>query len=171
MAWPVTTRGEDDTPVVVDVADEMPAARVQSPTWHGFLSWQLTPEHSSRFILDMDLEQDICRVSGCLENHAIEGAYEAGLLLALRPQESLHFSSDEEPTTVAPRTMIERRFSAAGAAFVWRGRTFEVPAGATLSYPLIPHNPYTQHGLPAEDDYVGRLSWLLTARTTTVTIR
>jgi hypothetical protein len=32
-----------------------------------------------------------------------------------------------------------------------------------LEYPVVPHNPYTQHGLPAPTAYVGRLSFPVSA--------
>lgn len=41
----------------------------------------------------------------------------------------------------------------------WRSRTFTLPQGTVLDYPIIPHTPYTQHGLPSEEAYVGRLSF------------
>ena len=79
-------------------------------------------------------------------------------MLALKPGETVDFG--ETSTDIAPLTMIRHAFGDSG--FCWRNRSFCVPEGAVLDYPLIPHNPYTQHGLPSEADYLGRLSFTIT---------
>lgn len=220
FAWDV----EDDT--LLDVAPEdVPVGRVDLNVWTGFLSWQLTPEHTSRFILDaqnfveiyhsesgylvgagnskymprfstvrridsgrsyipdlaecveksdtevvsvyvfgtdqiqvsLSVEDNRCCVGARLLTEGTEAEYEFGLMLALQKDEVIQLG--ETSVEVLPLAMINHRFGDEG--IVWRERSFDVPKGAVLDYPLIPHNPYTQHGLPTEEAYIARLSFRL----------
>ncbi|MCP5531270.1 MAG: hypothetical protein H7A44_12635 [Opitutaceae bacterium] len=78
--------------------------------------------------------------------------YEFGLMLALRPGDDV--CADGLNYTVEPTQLLALRTS-----FVWRGLTWRLPVGARLEYPMVPHNPYTQDGLPQPREYVARLSW------------
>jgi hypothetical protein len=211
-------------PSLSDVMPEdVPVGRVDRDAWTGFLSWQLTPENPSRFILDaqnfvevyhaesgyligggnskymprfstlrrvnagrafvpetatcmdqsnsqvsggytfgedrirvaLSVVDDICRLSVTREPGGEESAYEFGLMLAFEKGEWI--TVGDRRIEVLPLAMINHRFT--GEKLIWRGRSFEVPAGAVLDYPLIPHNPYTQHGLPTEEAYIARLSF------------
>lgn len=223
--------------LVVVPSDDLPVARVDRGNWTGFLSWQLTPEHGSRFILDaqnyvevwhaesgyligggnskymprfstirqinggrayvpdravcleqtntcavcvydfgedriqvrLSVDDAECRIGFRLLAHADGGEYEVGLMIALKPGETMHFGN--ETIAVQPTAMINRRFGKDLCSFVWRDRTFQAPVGAMLDYPLIPHNPYTQHGLPSEDAYIARLSIRVQDREQQVVIR
>jgi len=203
----------------------IPVARLQAGPWTAFLSWQLTEEHPSRFILDaqnfIELRHDQsgyligggnskymprfstlrCRTSGrayipstaavvrqegreavasygfgadridvrvTVGETAVEigfrmahqeqpaDAYEGAVTLAFAAGEVVRLDDDE--VTVLPAAQIDRRFGASGGRLVWRGRTFHVPAGGWLCYPLVPHNPYRQDGLPPVEEYVARLA-------------
>jgi len=105
----------------------------------------------------LSLDGGKCRIGFViLENHS--GAdYEAGFMLLLKAGEEIVFA--DESIEVLPLALINQNLDHNG--FVWRDREFETPTGAILEYPMIPHNPYTQHGLPTEDAYVGRLSFVL----------
>lgn len=206
----------------------LPAARLENDDWTAFLSWQLTPEHPSRFILDaqnfievwqrqagslvgggnskamprfstlrrctsgrayipdsarlvrQDRDQavaayafgnDTLEVRLALGNGGVEvgfqrlpggrpeDVYEGVLTLRVAAGEVLRVDADE--VTVHPSAQIERRMGANGGQVQWRGRTLSLPPGATLSYPLVPHNPYRQDGLPATTEYVARLALTL----------
>jgi hypothetical protein len=207
------------------IPEDVPVGRVDVSDWTGFLSWQLTPEHTSRFILDaqnyvevyharsgylvgagnskymprfstvrrvnagrsyipgqavcleqsdsrvvcvyhfvedqiqvsMSVEDGECRIGARLLTEAAEAEYEFGLMLALKKGEQVRLG--DEIIEVLPLAMINHRFGKEPMA--WRDRSFDVPHGAVLDYPLVPHNPYTQHGLPAEDAYTGRLSFMI----------
>lgn len=208
----------------------LPAARCLSGPWHGYLGWQLTPEHSSRFVLDtqnfvelwhrdagylvgtggskfMPRFSTVRRTNGgraylpdraekvrasdaaaeialhfggdefrveltLADQRATIAAraaqcetgatYEFGVLLALRRGEKLVLDEVEE--TIDPTVLIHAQGGPRPVATLrWRGLTWQLPAGAQLDYPVVPHNSYTQDGLPAPDDYVGRLSFPLTA--------
>ncbi len=78
--------------------------------------------------------------------------YEFGLLLAFRPAELIHAARKQYE--VEPATLIQL-----GREFEWRGLHWIAPNGARVEYPLVPHNSYTQDGLPDPDDYVARLSF------------
>ena len=239
MAWPQSSTPAP-TPAAaaapkgtVSAAPALPVARLDSDAWSGFLSWQLTAEQDSRFLLDtqnfielwhresgylvgtgnskyaprfstlrrvdggrsyipdaatclertatrvecaydfgsdrilvtLELSGETCRVgfrllSGVLlpGAGASAGAYEAALLLALARGDVVHIGG--QARTVEPTQLLEWRSGPTSApGFEWRGRTFHVPAGARLQYPIVPHNPYTQHGLPGEEAYVARLSF------------
>ena len=216
--------GEADS--LLDVTPEdVPVGRVDVDRWTGFLSWQLTSEHASRFILDaqnfvevyhtesgylvgsgnskymprfstvrqvnggrsyipeqavcleqsdsrvvsvylfgedqvqvsLSVEGDACRIGARLLSSDAEAEYEFGLMLALKKGEQVRLG--DEIIEVLPLAMINHRFGKEPMA--WRDRSFDVPHGAVLDYPLVPHNPYTQHGLPAEDAYTGRLSFMI----------
>jgi hypothetical protein len=214
--------GEADS--LLDVTPEdVPVGRVDVDRWTGFLSWQLTSEHASRFILDaqnfvevyhtesgylvgsgnskymprfstvrqvnggrsyipeqavcleqsdsrvvsvylfgedqvqvsLSVEGDACRIGARLLSSDAEAEYEFGLMLAFKKGEVIQLGGEE--VEVLPLAMINHRFDETG--IVWRERSFDVPQGAVLDYPLIPHNPYTQHGLPTEEAYIARLSF------------
>lgn len=215
-----------DSGVDVVQPEDVPVGRVDAGDWTGFLSWQLTPEHGSRFILDaqnfveiyhatsgyligagnskymprfstirqvnkgrayipddatcveqsddrvvsvytygrdriqvtLSVTEEGTQVSAQLLNADAEGEYEFGLMLALKKGEQVYVGGQE--MEVLPLAMISHRFGEQNT-IVWRERTFEVPQGAILDYPLIPHNPYTQHGLPTEEAYISRLSFLV----------
>ena len=100
-----------------------------------------------------------------LENQS-NADYEAGLMLMLKAGEEITIGP--ETLEVLPLALINQNVHNNG--FVWRNRKFEAPEGAMLEYPLIPHNPYTQHGLPTEDAYVGRLSFPISDNETQIVI-
>ena len=54
---------------------------------------------------------------------------------------------------------------------VWRSLKWRMPEGATLEYPIVPHNSYTQDGLPKPEDYVARLSFPVSMTEQMVEIR
>jgi hypothetical protein len=87
--------------------------------------------------------------------------YEVALMLDLTPGDLLNIGGRDR--TVDPAGLIEHRFGAEGNAFTWRGITFRVPPGTVLNYPLVPHNPYRQDGLPEPDQYMARLALILGA--------
>lgn len=203
----------------------VPAARLETGPWTAFLSWQLTPEHPSRFILDAQnfvelyhagsgyligggnskytprfstlrrrtsgrayipdaatprrqtgtaavaaytFGPDVVEVRVTVAAEGAEigfrmalqalaaDAYEGAVTLRLAAGEVVGL--DDGEVTVVPTAQIERSFGPSGGRLVWRGRTFQVPPGSCLSYPLVPHNPYRQDGLPPTEEYVARLA-------------
>lgn len=94
---------------------------------------------------------------------------EAGLMLPLVAGEEI--GAGDQSFTVSPTSLINHTFSERAPRLSLRGRVFEAPVGARLEYPLVPHNPYTQTGLPAAGAYVARLSLALTQDDLEITIR
>lgn len=203
--------------------EDVPVGRVDAGAWTGFLSWQLTPEHTSRFILDaqnfmevyhtesgyligagnskymprfstvrrkdagrayipekaecvshsdketvtlytfgedqiqvsLSVDEAGCNMGAKVVSGETDALYEFGIMVAFKKGENVLVG--ENTLEVLPLAMINHRFGEEG--FVWRERSFAVPEGSVLEYPLIPHNPYTQHGLPTEDAYIARLSF------------
>ncbi|MBT3601636.1 MAG: hypothetical protein HOE48_11095 [Candidatus Latescibacteria bacterium] len=223
----------DDTLLEV-IPEDVPVGRIDLDAWTGFLSWQLTPEHASRFILDaqnfveiyhsesgylvgagnskymprfstvrridsgrsyipdfaecveqsdtevvsvyvfgtdqvqvsLSVEDNKCCVRARLLTEGADADYEFGLMLAFKKDEIIQLG--DTSLDVLPLAMINHRFGDEG--LVWRERSFDVPTGAVLDYPLIPHNPYTQHGLPTEEAYIARLSFRVSEEEKTVVI-
>jgi len=96
--------------------------------------------------------------------------YEAGLVLAFRPGEIVRL--DGEAMTIDPTVLIHLN---GGPRLVrelrWRDLIWKLPDGTQVDYPVVPHNSYTQDGLPEPADYVARLSFPLTAEAKIVQVR
>jgi hypothetical protein len=99
-----------------------------------------------------------CRIGARLVK-AVSGArYDAALMLAFQPDDVLHSELGAEK--IAPGVLLHKEGCPRPVReFTWRGRTWKAPEGAVLDYPLVPHNSYTQDGLPLPQDYVARLSF------------
>lgn len=103
------------------------------------------------------VQAERCAISAWLSKGASDSRYEFSLMLAMRRGEVLLLDGTEEkidPTVLihangGPRPVLQMR---------WREIQWQLPEGARLDYPLVPHNSYTQNGLPTAEDYVGRLS-------------
>ncbi|MBS0663558.1 MAG: hypothetical protein JSR48_09850 [Verrucomicrobia bacterium] len=95
--------------------------------------------------------------------------YEAALILPFRRGEPVRL--DEELVTIDPAALIHFNGGSRPVARVgWRDLTWILPAGAVIDYPVVPHNSYTQDGLPLPDDYVARISFPLASEVRTVSI-
>ena len=103
-----------------------------------------------RIQVAVSLSDAACRIGFEVLTQKSDAVYEAGLMLALKPGEEVCLAGSSE--RIAPLKLIRHPFRSGGLS--WRGRSFTLPEGTVLDYPLIPHNPYTQHGLPAEEAYV-----------------
>jgi hypothetical protein len=84
---------------------------------------------------------------------------EGAFFLRLAAGDSLQL--DDQRLTVVAEGQTDRRFGDQGGRLAWRGRTFHLPPGTQISYPVVPHNPYRQDGLPPTDEYVARLALVL----------
>lgn len=215
----------------------LPAACLRTDDWQAALSWQLVPEHPSRFVLDSQNFLEIwhrragylvgtgnskfmprfstvrrtnagrayvpvsahclqttptsaevaysfgadeivvgvsvasgrCEVTARLAKAEPGVQYEFGLMLALRPGDTLKSEQGEEQ--IDPTVLIHHNGGPRPQrGFSWRGLAWELPEGALLDYPLVPHNSYTQDGLPAKEDYVARVSVPLSAEAKTIRI-
>ncbi len=95
--------------------------------------------------------------------------FEFAVLLAFRSGEVIRMDETEEK--IDPTVLIHAMGCPRPTrALAWRGLTWRLPAGALLDYPLVPHNSYTQDGLPAKEDYVGRISFPVTTAAQVVTV-
>jgi len=215
----------------------LPAACLRAGAWQAALSWQVVPEHPSRFVLDsqnfleiwhrragylvgtgnskfmprfstvrrtnagrayvpvsarclkatetsaevayslgndaivvgVNIAQNRCEIAARLEKVEPGVTYEFGLMLALRPGDTLaseHGEEQMDPTALVHHNGGPRP----QRGFAWRGLAWELPEGSLLDYPLVPHNSYTQDGLPAKEDYVARVSVPLSAETKVIRI-
>jgi hypothetical protein len=124
---------------------------------------------SDQIRVSLSFEQAVCVVRFCVLTPSTDAVYEAGIMLAFHSGERISIGDDG--VSVLPAAMINRTFRELHQSFVWRERLFDVPEGAVLDYPVIPHNPYTQNGLPAAKEYVARLSFQIAHEEKTVTIR
>jgi hypothetical protein len=110
-----------------------------------------------------------CRLGARLTRATVTAHYEAALILAFQPGETV--TLDGESLSLDPTVLVH--FNGGGRPvreLRWRGLTWQLPAGAVLDYPIVPHNSYTQDGLPAPADYVGRLSFPVTSEAKFVAI-
>ncbi|HND61181.1 MAG TPA: hypothetical protein PLB90_06840 [Opitutaceae bacterium] len=100
----------------------------------------------------------------------VSGAhYEAALILPFHRGEQVRL--DEETLTIDPAALIHfNGGSRPVRAIRWRDLTWTLPAGALIDYPVVPHNSYTQDGLPVPDEYVARVSFPLSSETRSVTV-
>lgn len=212
--------------ITIENPKTLPAARIVRGAWRGYLGWQSVPEHSSRFVLDMQnyvelwqadvgyligtggskfmprfstvrrtnggraylpdrarcvratatdaevafdfgedeisvslsLGETGCSISTALAKEHAGDTFEFALLLALRRGEKILVDGVEEK--IDPTVLIHTNGGPRVAKLLkWRGLEWKLPDAAVLDYPLVPHNSYTQDGLPAADDYVGRISF------------
>jgi hypothetical protein len=111
--------------------------------------------------LSLALRDGRCEFSARLVRGESGATYEAGLILLLQSGDVLQTAGGRE--TIEPATLVNLGGARLRDGFTWRGRSWRVPPGAVLEYPVVPHNPYTQHGLPAPTAYVGRLSFPVSA--------
>lgn len=224
-------------PAPIPQPKHLPAAVLAAAPWRAVASWQLVPEHPSRFVLDAQnfielwheragylagtggskymprfstlrrtnggrayiptaarcvrataneaelayrfdadeiavtvaLAGETCRVSAALVRETGDRAYEFALILALQPGEVMRSEHGED--RFDPSVLIQHHGGPRPQrGFVWRGLDWRLPAGTQFDYPVVPHNSYTQDGLPAPKDYVGRLSFALTVEPKTITI-
>ena len=119
--------------------------------------------------LELGLTDGGCRISARLVRPAAKAHYEGALILAFRSGETV--TTDGETQKIDPSVLVH--FNGGGKPvkeLKWRGLTWRLPEGAVLDYPIVPHNSYTQDGLPEPADYVARLSFPLTAGGQVVTI-
>lgn len=209
----------------VEAPRTLPAACVREGDWQAALSWQVVPEHPSRFVLDtqnflevwhrqagylvgtggskfmprfstirrtnagrsyvpdaarcvrrtahcaevaysfggdevlvsVDLRDGRCELAACLGKSAPGAAYEWGVILAFHPGETI--GSEHGTERLDPTVLIHHNGGPRPQRTLhWRGLRWTLPEGALLDYPIVPHNSYTQDGLPAKEDYVARLS-------------
>ena len=120
--------------------------------------------------LGLDVKNGICRLSARLSRPAEKAHYEAALILPFRHGETM--AIDGESVKFEPSTIIHLNWAGRPVKeLVWRGLTWGMPEGAVLEYPVVPHNSYTQDGLPKPTDYVGRLSFPVAVAEQVVAIR
>ncbi len=105
-----------------------------------------------------------CEIGARVLRNESGASYEFALLLALKPSDRVHTDIGEH--VVDPRQLLQ-----VSAPFTWRGLRWELPDGAALEYPLVPHNSYTQDGLPAREDFVGRICFILGSEDRQIVIR
>ena len=111
----------------------------------------------------MTIADGKCLVSARVANAQPGAEYEFGLILALKAGDVL--TSEHGTDRLDPSVLIHHGgCPRPQQSFQWRGLAWRLPEGALLDYPLVPHNSYTQDGLPAREDYVGRLSFPLTTQ-------
>jgi hypothetical protein len=110
-----------------------------------------------------------CLVAARVSQAQPGAEYEFGLILAFKPGDILTSANGTE--TLDPSVLIHRGgCPRPQTSFQWRGLEWRLPEGALLDYPLVPHNSYTQDGLPAREDYVARLSFPLTTQEKVIAI-
>lgn len=215
----------------------LPAACLRNSDWQVCLSWQVVPEHPSRFILDSQNFLEIwhreagylagtgnskfmprfstvrrtnagrayvpvrtrcirasadaaevgysfgddeivvavrfvdgrCEVTARVAKGEAGVEYEFGLPLAFHPGETL--TSEHGTDHLDPTVLIHHQGGPRPQrGFTWRGLAWTLPEGTLLDYPIVPHNSYTQDGLPTREDYVGRLSFPLTGEAKVIRI-
>ena len=119
--------------------------------------------------LELSLKDSACRVGARLVRPAAKAHYEAALILAFRSGDML--TIDGESQKVDPTVLVHLNGAVRPVKeLTWRGLTWRLPEGAVLDYPIVPHNSYTQDGLPEPADYVGRLSFPFTTEAKFLTI-
>ena len=119
--------------------------------------------------LGLSVKGGNCRVSARLARPAAKARYEAALILPFRHGEILVM--DGESQKIGPGASVHLNWVGRPVReLAWRGLAWHMPEGAVLEYPIVPHNSYTQDGLPKPADYVGRLSFPLSANEQAVTI-
>ena len=119
--------------------------------------------------LAIELLDGACRVSARLVRPAVKARYEAALILPFQWGEVLVLDGDRH--AVEQGTSIHLNWVGRPVHEMnWRGLTWRMPPGALLEYPIVPHNSYTQDGLPKPADYVGRLNFPLSAAAQVLTI-
>ena len=124
---------------------------------------------SDEIAVGLSLSDSGCRVTARLSQLATNAHYEAALILAFRPGEVVGLDADA--VTIDPSALIHLNGAVRPVRkLTWRNLAWELPAGAVIEYPIVPHNSYTQDGLPAPADYVARLSFPVTTEDTAVTI-
>jgi hypothetical protein len=119
---------------------------------------------NDRLAITLTVNADAMTIAVRPETHVTGATYEFGLLLAFRPGEVIHAA--DRHYEVEPRTLIQ-----IGHEFNWRGLRWEAPVGARVEYPIVPHNSYTQDGLPHPEDCVARLSFMVEPAGGTVRIQ
>ncbi|MEO6875116.1 MAG: hypothetical protein ABI222_09870 [Opitutaceae bacterium] len=120
--------------------------------------------------LGVRVEADVCSLSARLIRPAAKARYEAALIFPFRHGETV--TIDDESQKIEPGISIHRNWVGRPVKELkWRGLTWRMPEGAQLEYPIVPHNSYTQDGLPTPGDYVGRLTFPVSVTAQIVTIR
>ncbi len=118
----------------------------------------------------VSVQGEVCQLSARLLRPAGKARYEAALILPFRHDESV--AIDGETVKIEPGVSIHLNWVGRPVKeLVWRGLAWRMPEGATLEYPIVPHNSYTQDGLPKPEDYVARLSFPVSDARQAVTIR
>lgn len=116
------------------------------------------------------LAQGQCVLTARQTKGRAQAGLEFGLILALRRDDRLQLDNVVEH--VNPTMLIHANGGPRPVRnLVWRGLEWVLPEGARLDYPLVPHNSYTQDGLPKAEDYVGRLSVPITDAEVLLTLR
>jgi len=107
--------------------------------------------------VEMSLCDGACEVTVQTTKWSSHAQYEFALMLAFEPGETIAFNGGEE--TLSPSRLVRSEKS-----FQWRGMLWASSAGSVLEYPIVPHNSYTQDGLPNPSDYVARWSVIVTSK-------
>jgi len=102
----------------------------------------------------MTITDGSCEIAARIIRHESGATYEFALLLAVEPDEVIDHSSTE--STICPERLLNIKDE-----FQWRGIHWQLPAAANFEYPIVPHNSYTQNGMPKPSDYVARISFKL----------
>lgn len=120
-------------------------------------------------VVKLSLEGKGCVLAARVVKAAAGHEFEMALLLAFHRGETLR--TDATPEKIDPSVLIHTDGKPRPLrTLAWRNLTWRLPEGALLDYPVVPHNSYTQDGLPAPDDYVGRLSFPLTSEEKQISI-
>lgn len=110
-----------------------------------------------------------CAIAARVERAEPGATYEFALLLAFRAGELIKLDGTEEK--IDPTVLIHSMGCPRPVRMLrWRGLEWKLPVGSLLDYPLVPHNSYTQDGLPKPEDYVGRISFPLTTELQAITV-
>jgi len=124
---------------------------------------------ADEIVVALSLAGGRCALSARVASEESSRGYEFALILTLRRGETLQI--DDATEKIDPTVLIHTNGGPRTAQMlVWRGLAWRLPAGSGLDYPVVPHNSYTQDGLPAPDDYVGRISFPLTSTEKVVSI-